>query len=90
MDKITIPLEGGYKLVVEQNKDSAFNKELFVYVETETGMCWQELAVVRPAYTLEEDSVKYKNNLFEILVHGNANSDDITDKFVVPLYEENE
>lgn len=90
MNKIIIPLDNGYKLVAEQNTDSQFNKELFVGIETDTGAYIQDLAVIRPTYSFEGESVKFNSDNFELLIFGDEKVDDYTDKFVVPLLEENE
>jgi hypothetical protein len=90
MDKIVIPLDNGYKIIVEQNSNSEFNKEIFVGIETESGMYYQDLAIVRPTYSFEEDKVKYASDKFEILVFGDEKREDYTEKFIVPLYKEDE
>lgn len=87
MNKIAIPLDNGYNLIVEQNSSSEFKKELFVGIETEYGSYHQDLAIVRPTYTFENDNVKFDSDRFEILVFGDVKRVDYTDKFVVPLYE---
>ena len=90
MNKITIPLSNGYRLIAEQNTDSEFDKEIFVGIETETGSYHQDLCIVRPTYTFENENVVFGSDLFEMLIFGDANSEDYTHKFTVPLYEEHD
>ena len=90
MGKIIIPLDNGYKLVAEQNVGSEFDKEIFVGIETETGSYYQDLVVIRPTYTFKNEDVVFNSDAFEMLVFGDANSEDYTEKFTVPLYKENE
>ena len=88
MNKITIPLSNGYRLIAEQNTDSEFDKEIFVGIETDGGAYHQDLCIVRPTYTFEDENVVFGSDMFEMLVFGDASSEDYTHKFTVPLYEE--
>ena len=90
MNKIIIPLSNGYRLIAEQNKDSEFDKEVFVGIETETGSYYQDLCIVRPTYTFKDEQVVFGSDVFEMLIYGDANSEDYTHKFTVPLYKEDE
>lgn len=90
MEKIIIPLNNGFRFIAEQNIDSEFNKEIFVGIETESGSYWQDLCIVRPTYHFKEDNVEFDSDRFEMLIFGDAQREDYTNKFVVPLYKENE
>ena len=90
MNKIVIPLANGFKLTAEQNTDSEFDKEVFIGIETDSGAYYQDLAIIRPTYSFEGENVVFDSDKFEILIFGDANSDDYTDKFTVPLHEEDE
>ena len=90
MNKIIIPLSNGYKLIAEQNTDSEFDKEIFVGIETETGSYYQDLCIIRPTYTFKDEQVVFGSDVFEMLIYGDANSEDYTHKFTVPLYKEDE
>ena len=90
MNKIVIPLDNGCKLVAEQNTDSEFDKEIFVGIETESGSYLQDLAIIRPTYTFENESVKFSSDSFEMLIFGNEKVEDYTNKFTVPLYKDDE
>ena len=89
-NKIVIPLGNGLNLVAEQNPDSAYDKEIFIDVESESGMCYQSLAIVRPTYHYEDDKVVYNFDKFNVLVFGDAEQNNVTDEFTVPLYVDNE
>ena len=89
MNRIVIPLDNGYKLIAEQNTGE-FDKEFYIGVETETGAYIQDLAIVRPTYTFKDESVKFDSDKFEMLVFANNESEDYTDKFVVPLKNDDE
>lgn len=87
MNKIVIPLDNGFKLVAEQNVNSEFDKEIFIGLETETGAYHQDLAIIRPTYTFENDNVKFNSDMFEMLIFGDEKREDYTNKFTVPLYK---
>ena len=88
LNKIVIPLDNEYKLVAQQNTDSDFNKEIFIGIETPSGMYSQDLIIVRPEYQIENDKVQFGSERFEMLIFGDETKEDFTDKIVVPLYKE--
>lgn len=90
MDKIEIPLNNGYKLVAERNIDSEFDKEMFIGIETDTGSYLQDLAIIRPTYKYKDNKVNFSSDLFEMLIFADSTREDFTDKFVVPLYKDDE
>ena len=87
MDRIVIPLENGYKLIAERNTDSQYDKEIFVGIEAPSGIYWQDLAIVRPSYTLKDNDVIFKPDNFEVLVYGNSDQEDYTEQYSVDLRE---
>ena len=89
MDKFVIPLANGYKIISERNTGE-FNKELYVGIEDPDGKYVQDLAIIRPTYKFKENDVVFDSDKFEILVFGDAAVEDYTDKFVVPLYQDDE
>ena len=89
MQKIVIPLDNGYKLTAERNTGE-FDKEFYIGIETESGAYVQDLVIVRPTYTFKDEAVKFDSDKFELLVFGDSKTEDYTDKFVVPLVEDNE
>ena len=87
MEKISIPLSNDYKLVVEKNTGE-FDKEVYVGIERPDGLYCQDLAIVRPTYRFENHDVVFDADKFEILVFGDAESEDFTERFTVPLNNE--
>ena len=90
MNKIVIPLDNGYKLIAEQNIGSEYDKELFVGIESDRGAYVQDLAVIRPSYKLQNESIKFDSDKFEILVYGDEKQEDYTNKFTVLLCQNND
>ena len=84
MDKFSIPLSNGYKLIAERNTGE-FDKEMYVGIETPNGTYLQDLAIIRPTYTFKEDDVVFDADRFEVLVFGDHTVDDFTNKFVIEL-----
>ena len=84
MDKFLIELSNGYKIVSERNTGE-FDKELYIGLEAPNGAYIQDLVIVRPTYKFKEDHVDFDADKFEILVFGDAEKDDFTDKYIVPL-----
>ena len=78
-----------FKLVVEQNSDPNYDKEVFIGVEDKDGVWCQDLAVVRNAYTYDDHlNVWWKEDEFEVLVWGDKDDEDFTQKFTIGLYKE--
>lgn len=84
MDKFKIELSNGYKLIAERNTGE-FDKELYVGIEDPGGAYIQDLVIVRPTYRFKDNDVEFDADKFELLVYGSAETEDFTDKFVVPL-----
>ena len=89
MNKIVIPLDNGYKLIAEENTGE-FDKEFYIGIETESGVYIQDLVIVRPTYSFKDETVKFDSDKFELLVFGDNKTEDYTEKFVVPLVEDND
>ena len=89
MDRFTIPLSNGYKLIAERNSGE-FDKELYVGIESPSGSYVQDLAIVRPTYSFKDNNIIFDSDKFEILVFGDATKEDFTDKYTVPLYDEDD
>jgi len=87
LDKFSIELSNGYKIVSERNTGE-FDKELYVGIESPNGAYVQDLVIIRPTYKFKEDHVDFDSDKFEILVFGDADKDDYTDKYTVPLHED--
>ena len=89
MDRIVIPLCNNYKLTVEKNTGE-FDKELYISIEDPSGSYVQDLAIVRPTYKLKDNEVEFDGDKFEILVFGDAEKEEYTDKHTIPLRTEDE
>ena len=88
-ERFVIPLSNGYSIVSERNTGE-FNQELYVGIEDSTGAYVQDLVVVRPTYTFKDNNVVFDSDKFEILVFGDADQEDYTEKFTVPLHQDDE
>ena len=88
MDKIRIALPNGCFLTAECDKDSPFDKEIYLCIEDKDGSVIQDLAVVRNAYSLEGPGVEWIPNKYEVMVYADKDVEDYTDKFVIGQYEE--
>ena len=89
MDKFVIPLSNGCKLIAERNTGE-FDKELYVGIESEDGVYLQDLAIIRPTYSFKGEEVVFGSDAFEILVFGDSELEDYTDKYTVPLHKDDE
>jgi len=85
--QIIIDLSNGLKLVAEQNTDPQFKNEIFIGVMKDDGVWYQDLAIVRNAYSYNSTAeVQWDEENFEVLVFGNENDEDYTECFCVGLY----
>lgn len=87
-NKIVIPLPNGYQLVAERNTDPSYDKEIFIGITDGNGVWYQDLAVVRNAYRINDNSkVEWTDGEFDILVYSDKNNEDFTHNFIVGLYK---
>lgn len=90
-NRISIDLENGFRLVAEQGADPNYNREMFIFIEKENGVICQDLAVVRNAYEYYDDyDVKWKDDVYEVLVYGDENNEDYTGRFEIGRYRSSE
>lgn len=89
LNKIIIPLSNNYRLVAEQNTGE-FNKEIIIGIETPSGVYMQDLALIRPTYKCKNDDVIFDSDKYEILVYGDSEIEDYTNKFTVSLHQEDD
>ena len=53
------------------------------------GVVWQDLGLVRPAYTISEDGdILSHQDKVDILVWSDETAEDYTHQFIVPIYED--
>lgn len=82
--QIIIDLSNGLKLVAEQNTDPQFKNEIFIGVMKDDGVWYQDLAIVRNAYSYNAaGEVQWNEENFEVLVFGNENDEDYAECFTI-------
>lgn len=86
-NRIVIHLPNGFDLVAEQNTDPNYPNEIFIGITDGNGAWWQDLAIVRNAYTYNSNlDVIWKNEEFEALVYSDKDNEDFTHKYSIELY----
>ena len=89
MNRIEIPITGGRKLVAEQNCDPDYSMELYVGIEDSDGSWIQDLVCVQNDYRYKPDGqLDWKDGMFRVIVWADHMSEDMTDEFVIPLWED--
>lgn len=88
-DKLEIPLTDKISIKAEvYHDDPEFPPELSVYLDN-GGVVWQDLGLVRPAYTISEDGdILSHQDKVDILVWSDETAEDYTHQFIVPIYED--
>lgn len=86
-ERIETLLGNGYKIVVERSHDPNFPTEVYVGIE-KNGMWIQDLVCVRNAYKVINE--KTNPEAVEMLIYGDAYTEDYTDKVVVDIYKDME
>lgn len=90
-NRVVIDLPNGLKLVAEQNPDSEYGNEIYIGITTSDGTWLQDLAVVRNAYSIDDNlAVHWKPDRFEVLVCADKDDEDYTDKFSIGLRDVDE
>ena len=88
-NRIEISLPNGMKLVAEQNQDPNYDKEIYIGLETLDGSWYQDLAVVRNAYFINDNlQTVWDSAKMEVLVYADENDEDYTNKFSIDIYDE--
>lgn len=86
-NRITIPLQNGFSLVVEQNSAPDYSREIFIGIMDKNDTWYQDLAIVRNAYIYDNDwNVKWKDGEFEVLVYSDENNEDFTHDFTIGMH----
>lgn len=89
-EKLEVLLDNGYKIVVERSTDPNFPREVYVGIEKD-GMFIQDLVVVRNSYKILDngcESVEYAPDKIDMLIYGDSNIEDYTEKVTVDIYKE--
>lgn len=87
-NEIRINIGHGLYLVAQQNAGEYFNREIFIGIQNKDGWWLQDLAVVRNAYRYDNSSVVWETGEFEVLVYGNSEEEDYTERFGIGLRED--
>lgn len=76
--KISRTIPSGYKITASFEEDYPYPSELYVYVTDEENRIVQDLVMVR----------SHDINSFAVYLWGDKESEDVTDKFDIDLYDE--
>lgn len=89
-NRIEIPLNNGFKLVACQNTDPIYNQELYVGIEDENGVFYQDIVCVQSSYEYDRNGKVHYNDhgIFNVYVWQNELSEDYSHKLEVKLYKE--
>lgn len=88
-NRIEISLPNGMKLVAEQNQNPNYDKEIYIGLETSGGSWYQDLAVVRNAYFINDNLQEvWDSAKMEVLVYADENDEDYTNKFSIDIHDE--
>lgn len=86
-NRIVIHLPNGFDLVAEQNTDPKYSNEIFIGITDGNGVWWQDLAIVRNAYTYNNNlDVEWKDEEFEVLVYSDKDNEDFTHDFSIGIH----
>jgi len=90
-NEIKIPLGNGLFLVAETSYEP-YEKEICVGIRDGANNYVQDLAIIRPAYAYTDDpadgEIAWEQDLFDVLVYSDKDSEDYTHVFEIELYEE--
>lgn len=89
--KIEVPL-GEYKIIAEVNDMNLpeIPEEICIYVTDKDGVFVQDLCVVSEHYEYhpEDGAFKHDSGRIDCHVWSDANSEDYTNKFIIPIRED--
>ncbi|MBQ6148517.1 MAG: hypothetical protein IJI83_03110 [Oscillospiraceae bacterium] len=84
---LEVQVDEDTKIVAESDVALGFN-EIAVYL-LKNGVVWQDLAIVRQAYVYgDNDEIIHKPGQYEVLVYGNPDDEDFTNRFLISEYKE--
>lgn len=87
-NEVRIDIGNGLYLVAQQNEHYDYRREIFIGIQNRDGWWLQDLAVVRNAYRYDESGVVWRDGDFEVLVYGNSEEEDYTERFGIGLRED--
>jgi hypothetical protein len=85
MEEIKLKLKNGKELVAQLYDYDGAHPEIIICIQ-EKGITVQDICIIRPH---EEDCERIGTDI-DCLVWGDEFSEDYTDKFIIPQYEEEE
>ena len=85
--KIIIPFNEKYNLVAENLKDPEYPCEVGIFVEDKNGVFVQDLAIVQKPYTYSNGEPIFSDDSVNLLVFGDENSEDYTEKKNIKIYK---
>ena len=81
---LIIPLPSGNNLVVSQTREQEYEKEIFIGLVDSRGCWFQDIAVIRNAFALDENwRVQYKTGKIEVLVYADEFDEDYTSRYLI-------
>lgn len=89
MPRLEIPAGSEGDILVAEMNDKNLPEiptEIYVYREDQYGCCIQDIALIRPQYTLGDESY-VSNGDTEVLVWGESDNEDFTDAYVISRAE---
>ena len=78
-----IPIGNGVNLVAEKSTDPSFPKEIYVGLCTDEDVWVQDLAIIRQKYEIRDDEINYIDEIFQVLVYADDESEDYTNIFEI-------
>lgn len=87
-NKIKIPIGDKFLVAMVNEWQDGMPVELCVYLETNDGVVWQDICLVREHYHLLNMDFVRDPSLVDCKVWGNSDSEDYTDEFVIGIWEE--
>ena len=78
-----IQIGNGVNLVAEKSTDPSFPKEIYVGLCTDEDVWIQDLAIIRQKYEIRDDEVNYIDEIFQVLVYADDESEDYTNIFEI-------
>lgn len=85
--EIDIDLSTGLRLVAWRNTDPDYDREIYIGLMDQDD-CWvQDLVIARNEYTYDPE-FKWKDNKFELLIYGDAENENHTSGYYIPVRQE--
>ena len=67
-ERIKVPIGGGKYLIVERNPDPSYDREIYIFIET-NGAVSQDIALIRPSYRYKpDDQLDWSEKTVDVIV----------------------